>query len=157
MEDCTSRDVSWTYVVCFCLFRVRVQGISWGTSGLCAHVPMKGDKVWWNWLVVAWDSEWCISLPSSVTGGGISHAENINTRWIAKWYRLMLYHVPLRSILGSIRQYLPLVCVAVVCVKQGYSGIGGYVYGVSTCTVCRASVAIVFVCVPGHCEWPCCS
>lgn len=39
-----------------CTSKARVQAITWGTSGLCAHVHTKGDRVHWNWLVVAWDS-----------------------------------------------------------------------------------------------------
>lgn len=46
---------------------MRVQGVGQGALGLCAHVHMKGDRVPWKWLVLAWDRQWCIALPSSVT------------------------------------------------------------------------------------------
>lgn len=35
-------------------------------SGLCAHTSVRGDMVHWNWLVLTWDGQWCISFPSSV-------------------------------------------------------------------------------------------
>lgn len=39
-----------------CIFRVRDQGITWGTSEWCVHIHMKGDRAHWNWLVLGWDS-----------------------------------------------------------------------------------------------------
>lgn len=53
----------------FCISGVRLQGVTQGVVRLCAHIHMKGDGVHWNWLVLAWYSQWCISLPSSVMSG----------------------------------------------------------------------------------------
>lgn len=39
-----------------CIFRVRDQGITWGTSEWCVYIHMKGDRAHCNWLVLGWDS-----------------------------------------------------------------------------------------------------
>lgn len=43
------------------MFGVRVEGVSGGTSGLCALIRVKGGGVRCNWLGLGWDGHWCIS------------------------------------------------------------------------------------------------
>jgi len=43
-----------------------VEGPTLGISGFCAHTHMKRFGMCWNWFILAWDSQWCISPPSSV-------------------------------------------------------------------------------------------
>ena len=51
-----------------------VEGSTWGVSGLCAQIHRKRYGMCWNWFTLSWDSQWCISLPSSVFS---------DVRWVA--------------------------------------------------------------------------
>ena len=51
-----------------------VEGSTWGVSGLCAQIHRKRYGMCWNWFILSWDSQWCISLPSSVFS---------DVRWVA--------------------------------------------------------------------------
>ena len=45
---------------------VGVVGPTQDVSGLCAHTHMKRFGMCWNWFILALDSQWYVSSPSSV-------------------------------------------------------------------------------------------
>lgn len=136
---------------------VGVESSTWGVSGFCAHIHRKSYGMCWNWFILSWESQWCISLPSCVFS---------DVRWVAWNWSCWeyLYHVDTISevfpaFLGELFiKHLPVyhwcACLDCVCMKQEYLGIGGYVW--DTHVNCEWGIwgyGPLYMCIdPGNCE-----